>query len=224
MGGAEHLVVGRQREAAVHVRDAHRRGVGERELGRHRARVVACSTADLVLELEPVQERLLGVERQPVAVIVDRRGDLGGVRGEHERRELRDARVERKLRPHRLPVLGVEVGDLRAVRGRRGAVRGTVGRARGRSAGRAGRAGRRRAAVLVAGGQPAGGQAGEAGAEEGTASGCWHSLIVGAAREADKGFALRRGCRPSRATSRRPATRWCAGSRGCGSRGPRSGC
>ena len=108
--------------------------------------------------------------RQPAAVEVDRGVDLGGVRGEHERRELRHGRVERELRPHRLPVAPRRSPGSSVRRPSAGPWRPARSRSRS-SAARRGIGGR---SVGVAGGQR--GDRRQAGAEEGTAGGCGHDL------------------------------------------------
>ena len=113
--GREHLVAGPQREAAVHQRDAHRGRVGERVVTGGAAGVVGRGLAHGVLELDALEQGALGVEGQPLPVVVDGGVDLRGVRREHERRELCHGRVQRELCPHRLPVGRVELRD-----GRRG--------------------------------------------------------------------------------------------------------
>ena len=61
----------------------------------------------------PASSALLGVDAELVAVAGDRGVEDLGVRREDERRELRQRRVERELRLHRVPVLRVDVGSCR---------------------------------------------------------------------------------------------------------------
>ena len=70
--------------------------------------------AHRLLAVEALEQRALGVDAELVAVAGDRGVEDPGVRGEDERRELRQRRVEQELRLHRVPVLRVEVGSGRA--------------------------------------------------------------------------------------------------------------
>jgi hypothetical protein len=103
----EHLGAGRQSHAAVHEPEAHRRGVGERDLAWSAAQVAgrfgAHAALQLVLSLVEVADRI-GVER--VAVSRDRRTDDGRMRCEHEPGEVMHVRAERELATHGVPVVG----------------------------------------------------------------------------------------------------------------------
>jgi hypothetical protein len=125
VGRGEDLVAGFEGEPAVHGREPHRGAVGERVLARCSARVRRRSSPHGRFPLEAGQQRGLGVGGQLVAVAVDGRLQGRCVRGEDERRELRELGVEQELRAHRVPVLRVELVGRRR-RGCRVGRRGVV--------------------------------------------------------------------------------------------------